>query len=105
MKVTNTILTKIAETSTENAFYRIEYNITNAELERVQATVCLPGGDSTEAIAGDIYYDRGSVSLSMPFSEKIALYLSDFLGIVGDILGSLDREIAEATLKPVPEAE
>ena len=39
MKVTNTIITKMAEATSESGKYNLEYNITDGVLERVQITV------------------------------------------------------------------
>ena len=42
MKVTSTIITKVAEATTENGSYNLEYSITDGVLERVQTTAFKP---------------------------------------------------------------
>ena len=77
MKVTSTIITKVAEATTENGSYNLEYSITDGILERVQTTAFKPSTNEQRIAVGSIYYDRGSVTINMPFSSDMSKYVAD----------------------------
>lgn len=94
MKITNTILTKMAEVQSEHAAYTLEYNITNGLLERIQATMYrLRDTEERDAVIGSIYYDRGSVTVNMPFCKEMPRYVADFCGYVDNILGETVKDV------------
>lgn len=93
MKITSTILTKMAEAESDNASYFLEYNIKDGILERVQATVYRKSTSEQRVAIGSIYYDRGSVTVNMPFSAEMALYVADFHTYVEDIIGEVATEL------------
>ncbi len=90
MKVTSTIITKVAESKTDNGSYHLEYNITDGVLEQVQTTVYKPSESEEQRVAvGSIFYDRGSVTVNMPFSNDIAKYVADFVALTEMILSEV----------------
>ena len=80
MKVTNTIITKMAEATSESGKYNLEYNITDGVLERVQITV---------------FYDRGSMTANLPYSSDMAQYLADAAECIGTILQEVAAKAAQ----------
>ncbi len=90
MKVTSTIITKVAESTTENGSYHLEYHIADGVLEQVQTTVYKPSESESQRVAvGSIFYDRGSVTVNMPFGSDIAKYVADFVALTEMILSEV----------------
>ena len=96
MKVTSTIITKVAEATTENGSYSLEYSITDGVLERVQTTAFKPSTNEHRIAVCSIYYDRGSVTINMPFGKYIAKYVADAVGQIENILSEVATIAAEA---------
>ena len=96
MKVTSTIITKVAEATTENGSYNLEYSITDGVLERVQTTAFKPSTNEHRIAVGGIYYDRGSVTINMPVGKDIAKYVADAVGQIENILSEVATIAAEA---------
>ena len=96
MKVTSTIITKVAEATTENGSYNLEYSITDGVLERVQTTAFKPSTNEHCIAVGSIYYDRGNVTINMPFGKDIAKYVADAVGQIENILSEVATIAAEA---------
>ena len=96
MKVTSTIITKVAEATTENGSYNLEYSIADGVLERVQTTAFKPSTNEHRIAVGSIYYDRGSVTINMPFGKDIAKYVADAVGQIENILSEVATIAAEA---------
>ena len=96
MKVTSTIITKVAEATTVNGSYNLEYSITDGVLERVQTTAFKPSTNEHRIAVGSIYYDRGSVTINMPFGKHIAKYVADAVGQIENILSEVETIAAEA---------
>ena len=96
MKVTSTIITKVAEATTENGSYNLEYSITDGVLERVQTTAFKPSTNDHRIAVGSIYYDHGSVTINMPFGKDIAKYVADAVGQIENILSEVATIAAEA---------
>lgn len=95
MKVTSTIITKVAEATSDNGSYNLEYNIADGVLERVQTTVFKTTEGSSQRVAvGNVYYDRGSVTVNMPFGSDMAKYISDVVGYIETILSEVAAETA-----------
>lgn len=95
MKVTSTIITKVAETTSKNGSYNLEYSITNGILERVQTTVFKPSASEQRVVVGSIYYDRGNVTVNMPFSADMAKYVADAASQIESILSEVATIAAE----------
>ena len=95
MKVTSTIITKVAEATSENGSYNLEYSITDGVLERVQTTVFKPSTTEQRIAVGSIYYDRGSVTINMPFDPDMAKYVADATTQIESILSEVATIAAE----------
>lgn len=96
MKVTNTIITKMAEATSENGKYNLEYNITDGVLERVQITVYKNAEEEEQPAAiGSIFYDRGSMTANLPYSSDMAQYLADAAECIGTILQEVAAKAAQ----------
>ena len=89
MKVTSTIITKVAEATSENGSYNLEYSIMDGVLERVQTTVFKPTTTEQRVAVGSIYYDRGSVTINMPFNPDMAKYVADATTQIESILSEV----------------
>jgi glutamine synthetase len=96
MKVTSTIITKVAEATTENGSYNLEYSITDGVLEHIQTTAFKPSTNEHRIAVGSIYYDRGRVTINMPFGKDIAKYVADAVGQIENILSEVATIAAEA---------
>lgn len=96
MNVTSTIITKVAEATSENGSYNLEYNIIDGVLDRVQTTVFKPSTTDQRIAVGSIYYDRGSVTINMPFSNEMAKYVADATSQIETILSEVTTIAAEA---------
>lgn len=87
MNITNVTVTKIAEESTENADYQLEYSIVNNVLTRLHASIRKKdtdgSGDAPQT--GIIYMEQGVVSCSIPEGEALAPLFRDFDTMVGEI--------------------
>lgn len=93
MNITNVTVTKVAEESTENADYQLEYSIVNDRLTRVHASIRkrdTDGSGNTPQI-GVIYMEQGSVSCSIPEGEPLAPLFRDFEAIIGEIRKSINQ--------------
>lgn len=68
MNITNVTVTKIAEESTENADYQLEYSIVNGVLARVHASIRkkAPDGSDDAPQTGIIYMEQGGRLLQYP---------------------------------------
>ena len=95
MKVTSTIITKVAEATTSNGSYNLEYSITDGVLERVQTTAFKPSTNEHRIAIGSIYYDRGSVTINMPFNSDMAKYVADATTQIESILSEVATIAAE----------
>lgn len=96
MKVTNTIITKMAEATSESGKYNLEYNITDGVLERVQITVYKNAEEEGQSAAiGSIFYDRGSMTANLPYSSDMAQYLADAAECIGTILQEVAAKAAQ----------
>ena len=85
MKVTNTIITKMAEATSESGKYNLEYNITDGVLERVQITVYKNVEEEKQPAAiGSIFY-----------SSDMAQYLADAAECIGTILQEVAAKAAQ----------
>lgn len=89
MKITSTIITRIAEATSDNASYYMEYSITDGMLERVQTTIYEPTEGEQRIAVGNVYYDRGSITANMPFSQKMSDYIKDVTGYIETILADV----------------
>ena len=95
MNITNVTVTKIAEESTENADYQLEYSIVNGVLARVHASIrkkALDGSDDAPQ-TGIIYMEQGVVSCSIPDGEPLAPLFRDFDAMVGEIKKSNEQTV------------
>lgn len=93
MNITHVTVTKVAEESTENADYQLEYSIVNDRLTRVHASIRkrdTDGSGNTPQI-GVIYMEQGSVSCSIPEGEPLAPLFRDFEAIIGEIRESINQ--------------
>lgn len=93
MNITHVTVTKVAEESTENADYQLEYSIVNDRLARVHASIRkrdTDGSGNTPQI-GVIYMEQGSVSCSIPEGEPLAPLFRDFEAIIGEIRKSINQ--------------
>ena len=72
MDILNVITTKSATSVTENAFYNLEYSISNDKLSKVMATISAvkPNGDQDEKYLGQIILENDMLSAS--FTEGVA---------------------------------
>ena len=95
MKVTNTIITKMAEATSENGKYNLEYNITDGVLERVQITVYKNAEEEEQPAAIGSIYDRGSMTANLPYSSDMAQYLADAAECIGTILQEVAAKAAQ----------
>lgn len=83
----------MAEAVSEHASYEIEYSIMDGTLERVQTTVYKSTSGEQRIAVGSIYYDRGSVTVNMPFCQEMANYVSEVTGYIELILADVsDRK-------------
>lgn len=79
MNITSTVLTKMAEETTANATYVIEYVTVNDILTRINANVQATMPDSIEKYnAGYITYENGNVFCNLNGQAKASLFFLDF---------------------------
>lgn len=93
MNITNVTVTKVAEESTGNADYQLEYSIINGALARVHASIRkkdTDGSGNTPQI-GIIYMEQGVVSCNIPEGEPLAPLFEDFDAMVGEIRKSINQ--------------
>lgn len=95
MNITNVTVTKIAEESTENADYQLEYSIVNGVLTRVHASIRKkdPDGSGNAPQTGIIYMEQGVVSCSIPEGEALEPLFRDFDAMVGEIKKSNEQTV------------
>lgn len=95
MNITNVTVTKIAEESTENADYQLEYSIVNGVLTRVHASIRKkdPDGSGNAPQTGIIYMEQGVVSCSIPEGEVLEPLFRDFDAMVGEIKKSNEQTV------------
>lgn len=100
IEILKTTVVRQASETTANARYAIDYTIVESELQQVKAEVYdtrtvevpLVEGEGTEqreqeVLIGTLAMDGGVMrNTNFPFCEKYALYVSDFVGIVNQIL-------------------
>lgn len=93
MNITNVTVTKIAEESTENADYQLEYSIVNDVLARVHASIRKkdPDGSGNILQTGVIYMEQGVVSCNIPEGEVLAPLFRDFDAMVSEIRKSINQ--------------
>lgn len=72
MNITNVTVTKVAEESTENADYQLEYSIVNDALTRVHASIRKKDTD-------------GVISCNIPMGEPLAPLFHDFDTMIDEI--------------------
>lgn len=87
MNITNVTVTKVAEESTENADYQLEYSIVNDVLTRVHASIRKKDADGSGNAPqiGIIYMEQGVVSCNIPAGETLAPLFQDFDAMIGEI--------------------
>ena len=73
MNITNVTVTKVAEESTENADYQLEYSIVNDALTRVHASIRKKDtdGSGNAPQIGIIYMEQGVISCNIPMGEPL----------------------------------
>lgn len=100
IEILKTTVVRQATETTANARYAIDYTIVETELQQVKAEVYdtreveVPPveGEGTEkqeqeVLIGTIAMEGGVMrNTNFPFSEKYPMYVSDFVGIVNQIL-------------------
>lgn len=93
MNITNVTVTKVAEESTENADYQLEYSIVNETLARVHVSIRKrdTDGSGDAPQIGVIYMEQGSVSCSIPEGESLAPLFRDFDAMVSEIKASINQ--------------
>lgn len=93
MKIINVTVTKVAEKSTVNADYLLEYSIADGELTRVYATIRKKNTDAPENAlqVGNIYLEQGTVSCNIPETQILGPLFEDFDTIVGEIRNSINK--------------
>lgn len=93
MNITNVTVTKIAEESTENADYQLEYSIVNGALTRVHASIREKDtdGSGNAPQIGIIYMEQGVVSCNIPQDESLAPFFQDFDAMIGEIRKSNEQ--------------
>lgn len=64
-------------------------------LERVQTTAFKPSTNEQRIAVGSIYYDRGSVTINMPFSSDMSKYVADATRQIESILSEVATIAAE----------
>lgn len=82
MNITNVTVTKVAEESTENADYQLEYSIVNDALTRVHAST---DGSGNAPQIGIIYMEQGVISCNIPMGEPLAPLFHDFDTMIDEI--------------------
>ncbi|NDW10986.1 hypothetical protein [Dysgonomonas sp. 520] len=83
MKVTNTVITKQASAETSNGKYQIEYTVSGNTLVRVLASISgFPDENQNELYIGNISYDNGQITCSLPNHIKTSLFFEDFEGFM-----------------------
>lgn len=98
--VKRTTVTKEADKTTANGVYNITYVMTNDILQSVVVKVCdtrevnVPTADgqtmkqSRTIEVTTLQYEGGTVRYgTLPYTEKMLLYLQDFVDIVNEIMG------------------
>ena len=87
MNITNTIITRQGETTTANARYQLEYNVTNGILNRISATLSeLPSDDNPDGLyIGNIFWENGSVNCSFQMTMKAVKFFEDFENFMTEI--------------------
>ena len=83
MNITNVTVTKVAEESTENADYQLEYSIVNDALTRVHASIRKK--DTNAPQIGIIYMEQGVISCNIPMGEPLAPLFHDFDTMIDEI--------------------
>lgn len=87
MNITNVTVTKVAEESTENADYQLEYSIVNDALTRVHASIRKKDtdGPGNAPQIGIIYMEQGVISCNIPMGEPLAPLFHDFDTMIDEI--------------------
>lgn len=87
MNITNVTVTKVAEASTENADYQLEYSIVNDALTRVHASIRKKDtdGSGNAPQIGIIYMEQGVISCNIPMGEPLAPLFHDFDTMIDEI--------------------
>lgn len=87
MNITNVTVTKVAEESTENADYQLEYSIVNDALTRVHASIRKKDtdGSGNAPQIGIIYMEQGVISCNIPMGEPLAPLFHDFDTMIDEI--------------------
>lgn len=80
-------VTKVAEESTENADYQLEYSIVNDALTRVHASIRKKDtdGSGNAPQIGIIYMEQGVISCNIPMGEPLAPLFHDFDTMIDEI--------------------
>ena len=81
MNITNVTVTKVAEESTENADYQLEYSIVNDASIRKKDT----DGSGNAPQIGIIYMEQGVISCNIPMGEPLAPLFHDFDTMIDEI--------------------
>ena len=79
MNITNVTVTKVAEESTENADYQLEYSIVNDALTRVHASIRKKDTD------GSGNAPQIGISCNIPMGEPLAPLFNDFDTMIDEI--------------------
>ena len=75
MNITNVTVTKVAEESTENADYQLEYSIVKKDTD----------GSGNAPQIGIIYMEQGVISCNIPMGEPLAPLFHDFDTMIDEI--------------------
>ena len=75
MNITNVTVTKVAEESTENADYQLEYSIRKKDTD----------GSGNAPQIGIIYMEQGVISCNIPMGEPLAPLFHDFDTMIDEI--------------------
>lgn len=87
MNITNVTVTRIAEESTENADYLLEYSTVNGALTCVHASIRKKDTDNSGNApqTGIIYMEQGVISCNIPMGEPLAPLFQDFDAMIDEI--------------------
>lgn len=101
-----TTVTVEARKETTSAIYQLNYSVVNNTLTAVNCsvnkktteTVDTPEGTQTinkEIYAGNLYLTNGNITCSIPQENDAAVYVAEFVAIVGEIEAIVSSELSE----------
>ena len=87
MNITNVTVTKVAEESTENADYQLEYSIVTGEKRwrSLSGRKKDTDGSGNAPQIGIIYMEQGVISCNIPMGEPLAPLFHDFDTMIDEI--------------------